>query len=49
MKKIVPILILLIALNLLLGLLTVYTGTMTDWITFILVAVIGILLFAKKE
>ena len=45
--KLIPILVLLIALNLLLGLLEVYTYV--DWVTFILVAVIGLLLVTGKE
>lgn len=45
--KLIPILVLLIALNLLLGLLNVYGYV--DWVTFILVAIIGILLVTGKE
>lgn len=49
MKKFVPILVLLIALNLLLGLLVVYSGAVAEWITFILVAVIGIAIITGKN
>jgi len=47
--KPVPILVLLMALNLLLGLLAVYSGTVAEWITFILVAIIGIVLITRKN
>lgn len=45
--KIIPILVLLIALNLLLGILNVYGYV--DWVNFILVAIIGLLLITGKE
>lgn len=45
--KLIPILVLLIALNLLLGLLNVYGYV--EWVTFILVAIIGLLLVTGKE
>jgi len=48
MVKLIPIVVLLIALNLLLEVLTVYAGTTADWITFVLVAIIGIVLVTKK-
>lgn len=47
--KYIPILVLLIALNFLLELLEVLTGTIPAWITVVLVAIIGILLITKKE
>ena len=47
--KYIPILVLLIALNLLLELLEVLTGTIPAWITLVLVAIIGVLLIMKKE
>ncbi len=48
MAKLVSWLVLLIALNLLLELLTVYGADVAGWITFVLVAVIGVLLVVKK-
>ncbi len=48
MVKLIPILVLLIALNFLLELLAVYAQTTADWITFVLVAIIGIWLVSKK-
>lgn len=47
--KLTAILVLLIALNLLLSLLAVYSGTIANWITLILVAIIGILLVTGKK
>jgi len=49
MAKLIPILVLLIALNLLLEVLGVLTGTIPAWITVILVAIIGIVLIMEKE
>jgi len=48
--KIVPWLVLLIALNLLLELLGVYgANAISAWITFVIVAVIGLLMVAEKK
>ena len=47
--KYIPILVLLIALNLLLEILGVLTGTVPGWITLVLVAIIGVLLIMDKE
>jgi hypothetical protein len=49
MKKLIPIGVLLIALNLLLELVIPATWTFAAWITMILVAIIGLVLITKKE
>jgi len=46
--KTIPILVLLIALNLLLEILAVYSGTVAGWITVVLVAIAGVLLLTNK-
>jgi len=48
MKWIVPILVLLIAVDLLLAQLAVMTAEISNWVVIVLVAVIGILLLLRK-
>ena len=49
MKKMIPWLVLLLAINLLLELLEVYAGNIASWATFVLVALVGVALVMEKK